>query len=199
MSRSTTGASFGVVLSFIFFSLTVAAHDIAHAAKPGSTMDLSGVTQNWDKKLPNDARFTILTDFNNQAVRDNETGLVWELTPETSPRTWEDAVRTCWLRQVGGRAGWHLPMIEELASLVDPTVPTPPGPALPQGHPFQNVQQTYWSGTMDVRVQFIPTQAWVVRFGGLPFGINAIIGDNDKGTPNFVWCVRGGTHADKYK
>jgi hypothetical protein len=45
--------------------------------KPGSRpADLSGVTQNWDKKLPSDARFTILADFNYQAVRDNETGLV---------------------------------------------------------------------------------------------------------------------------
>ena len=49
------------------------------AAKPGSSpTDLSGVTQNWDKKLPGDSRFTVLPDFNNQAVRDNETGLVWE-------------------------------------------------------------------------------------------------------------------------
>jgi hypothetical protein len=87
----------------------------AHAVKPGTNpTDLSGVTQNWDKKLPNDARFTILADFNNQAVRDNETGLAWEPSPDTSPRTWYDAVRACWLREVGGRMGWHLPTIEEL-------------------------------------------------------------------------------------
>jgi hypothetical protein len=171
----------------------------AHAVKPGSSpADLSTVTQNWDKKLPNDARFTILADFNNQAVRDNETGLVWERTPETSPRTWEDAVRTCWLRQVDGRAGWHLPMIEESASLVDPTVPTP-GPALPPGHPFQNIQQgAYWSATTDVRVEFLPTQAWEVRLD-IPVGVSGIIGDIDKRISRFVWCVRGGTHADKYK
>ena len=55
----------------------------AHAAKPGSSpTDLSGVTQNWDTKLPNDSRFTILPDFNNQAVRDNETGLVWKRFPQ---------------------------------------------------------------------------------------------------------------------
>ena len=168
------------------------------AAKPGSSpTDLSGVTQNWDKKLPGDSRFTVLPDFNNQAVRDNETGLVWERSPETSQRTWEDAVRTCWLRQVGGRAGWHLPLIEELASLVDPTVPTP-GPALPLAHPFQNVQQgAYWSATTDVRVEFLPTQAWEVRLD-IPFGVNAIIGDSGKTSSRFVWCVRGGTHADKY-
>ena len=154
----------------------------------------SGVTQNWDTKLPNDARFTILPDFNNQAVRDNETGLVWERSPSSSTASWYEAVRTCWLRQVSGRAGWHLPMIEELASLVDPTVPTP-GPALPLGHPFQNVQQSaYWSATTDVRVEFLPTQAWEVRLH-IRFGVSGIIGDSS----NFVWCVRGGTNADKYK
>jgi hypothetical protein len=36
---------------------------------------------NWDKNLPSASRFTILHDFNNEAVRDNETGLVWERSP----------------------------------------------------------------------------------------------------------------------
>lgn len=165
----------------------------SYAAKPGSSpTDLSGVTQNWDKKLPNDSRFTVLPDFNNQAVRDNETGLVWERSPSTSPTNWIDGIRTCWLRQVGGRMGWHLPTIEELASLVDPTVPAP-GPGLPTEHPFQNVQQnSYWSTTEDVRPS--SGQAWVVHFQ-LP-GQTADIGTDGSG---FVWCVRGGTNADKYK
>jgi len=96
----------------------------SHAVKPGTApTDLSTVTQNWDKKLPDDARFTVLSDFNNQAVRDNETGLVWERSPSTSQASWYDAVRACWLRQVGGRIGWHLPTIEDLSTLVDPSVP----------------------------------------------------------------------------
>ena len=75
----------------------------AHAAKPGSSpTDLSGVTQNWDTKLPNDSRFTILPDFNNQAVRDNETGLVWERSPSTSQASWYDAIRVCWQRRSEG-------------------------------------------------------------------------------------------------
>jgi hypothetical protein len=89
-------------------------------------------------------------------------------------------------------------MIEELASLVDPTVPTP-GPTLPPGHPFQSVQQgAYWSSTTDVRVEFLPNHAWEVRLD-IPFGVHGIIGDTDKISSRFVWCVRGGTHADKYK
>lgn len=154
--------------------------------------------KSWSNIIPNGAkRFIVLPDFNNQAVLDRETGLVWERSPETSPRMWEDAVRTCWLRQVGGRMGWHLPMIEELASLVDPAIAAP-GPALPIGHPFQNVQSgdlfesAYWSSTTDVRAPFLPTQAWEVRF------FDGTTGDSGKSGARHFWCVRGGTHGDKY-
>jgi hypothetical protein len=41
------------------------------------------VTKNWDKKLPNTLRFTVLTAFGDAAVHDNETGLVLEQSPET--------------------------------------------------------------------------------------------------------------------
>jgi hypothetical protein len=163
-------------------------------APPNKSANTISPTQNWDTVLPGDQRFTILPAFNNQAVRDNETGLVWDRSPSTSQVAWYDAVRLCWLRQVGGRMGWHLPTVEELGSLVDPTIPAP-GPALPAGHPFLNIQpSTYWSTTTDVRVQFIPIQAWVVRFGD-----PGSIGDNGKDTPNYFWCVRGGAHEDKYK
>ena len=154
--------------------------------------------KSWSNIIPNaNRRFVVLPDFNSEAVLDRETGLVWEHSPETTPRTWEDAVRTCWLRKVGGRMAWHLPMIEELASLVDPAIAAP-GPALPPGHPFQNVQtgglfeSAYWSSTTDVRGAFLPTQAWEVRF------FDGTTGDSGKSGTRHLWCVRGGTHADKY-
>jgi hypothetical protein len=182
-----------VIVAIIF----LVAHNASSAPPNKPSGPSSTATQNWDTVLPADQRFTVLPGFNNQAVRDNETGLVWERTPNGT-QAWEDAIRTCWLRQVGGRMGWHLPMIDELASLVDPTIPAP-GPALPPGHPFQNVQSgglfesAYWSSTTDVRSAFLPTQAWEVRF------FDGTTGDSGKSGTRHVWCVRGGTHADKYK
>jgi hypothetical protein len=187
-----------LAIVLISATLVLAAHV---SAENSTTIDQSTQPhlKSWSNVIPNAARrFVVLPDFNNEAVLDRETGLVWERTPEGSTRIWEDAIRTCWLRQVGGRAGWHLPTIEELGSLVDPTIPAP-GPALPLGHPFQNVQPgAYWSSTSDVRVEFVPNQAWEVRFN-IPFGSSGILGDKGKSSLNFVWCSRGGTHADKYK
>jgi hypothetical protein len=47
--------------------------------------------------------------------------------------------------------------------LIDPSV-APPGPTLPLGHPFQNVQSaSYWSATT---IAETPTNAWNVFFNG---------------------------------
>jgi hypothetical protein len=178
--------SISIVLSFAQLGAALAGDLIDPATQPH--------LKSWSNIIPPAKRFVVLADFNNETVLDRETGLVWERSPDQNPRTWYDAVRSCWLRQVGGRMGWHLPTVEELGSLVDPIVP-PPGPALPIGHPFQNIQpSTYWTSTTDVRVPFLPTQAWEVRFGD-----PGQIGDSGKDNLRYVWCVRGGTHADKYK
>ena len=81
----------------------------AHAVKPGSSPnDLCSVTQNWDKKLPNAARFTILTEFDSEAVRDNETGLVWERSLAGGAEiNWASASYTCINKSVAGRKAWR--------------------------------------------------------------------------------------------
>jgi hypothetical protein len=55
------------------------------AAPPVKDDALAGVTQNWDKNLPSDSRFTVLSAFGGAAVRDNNTGLVWEQAPDPTP------------------------------------------------------------------------------------------------------------------
>jgi len=146
-------------------------------------------TLRWDQKLPVRQRFVVLAAFNNEAVLDKETGLVWEKSPQTAEEGWIFAILICANKTVGGRKGWRLPSMPELASLVDPSVT--PGPTLPAGHPFTNVQSAnYWSATSCADD---PSHAWFVEFnnGNVNHDFKVVI-------PRQVWCVRGGMNADQY-
>lgn len=144
----------------------------------------------WDKLLPaddtgdpcNSSRFTCV--LGGAAVRDNTTGLVWELTARVLPVTWAEARLICPGQPVGDVRGWRLPSVHELASLLDPTQAAGDR-LLPPGHPFQNVLTAYWSATTDAAD---PAAGWIVNFG------NGLVGTADKSGPGFVWCVRGGLH-----
>ena len=155
--------------------------------------DHSGLPPAWDKTLPadnpggpcpsNSSRFTCV--MGGAAVRDNETGLVWEQSPSTSLFTWSSAQSHCNALAVSNRIGWRLPTLQELGSLVDRSQSNP---ALPAGHPFSNVQSsTYWSATTFASDA---SSAWTVNFivGGV-FNV-------DKRGTFFVWCVRGGQGVD---
>jgi hypothetical protein len=113
----------------------------------------------------------------------------------TDRRNWDAARNHCIAKNVGGRKGWRLPSIPELASLVDPSVASP-GPTLPPGHPFSNVQSiNYWSATSladSTPLDLDGTFAWSVLF---EFG--RVFSDT-KSSTYFVWCVRGGMNADQY-
>lgn len=56
---------------------------------------------NWDRNIPSASRFTILSEFNNEAVRDNNTGLVWHRTPDATLRGWHDSRVLCTNSLVG--------------------------------------------------------------------------------------------------
>jgi hypothetical protein len=83
------------------FSRIFAKLDHIMAALSDADVDLRGVTQNWDKALPaadpggpcpsGSSRFTCL--FDGAAVRDNQTGLVWEQSPSTVRYTWNVGVK----------------------------------------------------------------------------------------------------------
>jgi len=153
----------------------------------GVPADLPCITQNRNKPLPAAQRFVILPAFNSEAVLDKKTGLVWERSPQTTSARWTVAHRTCIEKNVGGQKGWRLPSLEELTSLVDPSI-APPGPTLPPGHPFLTVQSTvYWSAT---RVDEDARGSWAVHFG-LGGGTTFINWAHSVQS----WCVRDGMDA----
>ena len=167
----------------------VSGGDPAALAQSAGAMDLSGIPPNWDKALPAAQRFVLLTALNNDAVRDNNTGLVWEKSPQTATATWNGARFTCINKNVGGQKGWRLPSIPDLASLIDPSA-APPGPTLPSGHPFHNIQSAgYWSATTSAEDA---SDAWFVYFG------RGFVDHDSKTHTGHTWCVRGSMNAEAY-
>jgi hypothetical protein len=157
---------------------SVMAGSLEPSAPPGPTMKtLDEIPPTWSQKLSAAQRFVIVLD--GAAVLDKETGLVWEKSPDTAQRTWSNAVIDAYGKNVGGRKGWRLPRIEELASLAE----------LPPGHPFQNVQEEftdrYWTSTEDADD---PSSAWCVMF------IDGSLLRRPKANSQFyyLWAVRGG-------
>ena|SRR5436190_20165204 len=149
-------------------------------------------TPSWDQTLAcataaNCPRFIVLTNFNNEAVLDRETGLVWERSPGQT-----DALfNACVQRNVGGRGGWRAPDVQELRSLVDSSQSNP---SLPAGHPFLGVR--FEGG-------FIPDFYWTstqVRNADRLFVVGFSSGFTSNVSPDFpvgirIWCVRGGQGA----
>jgi hypothetical protein len=169
----------------------------ALTATPAQAVDAVGpyyAEPAWDRKMAPVNRFVVLTNWASEAVLDKETGLVWEKSPTTTPtitQNWSAARFTCANKNIGGvgRKGWRLPSMPELASLVDPSVAAP-GPTLPTGHPFLNVQSAfYWSASTFAEN---PSSAWFVNFS------NGVVDFIDKSFSDQVWCVRGSMNADQY-
>jgi hypothetical protein len=171
MPRSTLGL---VTAVFVLWSTTIA------IAKPPS----------WDTTVKSAAaRFKVLPVFKGEAVLDKETGLVWERSPDIGPRDWNSAQFFCMRRNVGNRRGWRLPTIQELVSLLDPSV-TPPYGSLPTGHPFNDnadVDTGYWSANT---YAVDSTRAWISAFNGSGEGTRL------KSGAGRAWCVRGGQGVD---
>ena len=160
---------------------------------PGPTMvSLEKIPSSWYQKLGL-FRFEVVMD--GEAVLDHETNLVWQRNVSESVIVWPLAVSGCRGILIGGRYGWRLPSVEELATLIDVNQSDP---ALPPLHSFTPEGFTgfgqYWTSTT---YTLIPTNAWTVSFEGN----GALATDQDKSvnlTPdaNRVWCVRGGVGLD---
>lgn len=142
----------------------------------------------WDQQIPAAQRFIVLSNWNNEAVLDRETGLVWEKAPSGGATAfeWSFSIDQCTGAITGGRFGWRLPSVEELASLVDPTQTD----GLPPGNPFQGVSgMSFWTATTSA---FRPTNAFFVGFPDLLGFIGP--GTTPKTTSGIHrWCVRSGS------
>lgn len=142
----------------------------------------------WSQTLPAAQRFVEV--LGGAAVLDKETGLIWEKAPDSESdadrKAWHAAQVHCNQRIVGNRKGWRLPTVQELTSLVDPSVS--PSPTLPAGHPFSNVQSyAYWSATTHADES---GAAWFVHFdGSVSPTVFVVVKTFDQ---LFAWCVRGG-------
>lgn len=169
--------------------------------------------RSWDRDIKKaERRFIVLSTLNNEAVLDKETQMVWERTPDNSSKDWYGARNACVRKEVDGKAGWRLPSIQELSSLVDATQNDP---AIKSGHPFLSVNsRAYWSGTKAAMVTSVSSPsdsdqagatgaadvselkeaAWNLDFGtsgAVTFSTPDAINLNTLSANKLTWCVRG--------
>jgi hypothetical protein len=151
-------------------------------------------TPSWDQTMPASTRFIVLANFNSQAVLDRETGLVWQRSPSQTFVAWTLISAACVSAATGGRYGWRLPTVHEMASLVDPAATTVP--PLPAGHPFTNLNpfDTFWTATQQ---QDTPANAAIVGWFQDPSAPVSFIFTSGSRTAAVSrgWCVRGGLQA----
>jgi hypothetical protein len=135
------------------------------------------------------------SDHGDGTVTDNLTGLMWtENANAPGPSTCSPGTGKPWQSALDyvaclnthtylGYTDWHLPNRKELFSLIDLSNFNP---ALPTGHPFQNVHPNdrYWSSTTDPGQA---TYAWFV------FMWDGLVSTDPKDIihPYYVWPVRG--------
>ena len=155
---------------------------------------------------------TRFTDNGDGTVTDNWTRLIWLQDAKCYDDdwgdwlTWEDALtwanelydgcedcggtpdnRDCNLSDGSNPGDWRLPNVNELHSLIDLDEEDP---ALPAGHPFENIQDihwTYWSSTTDTEYRY---KAHVVNMDS-----GSVIERSKEENYSyryFVWPVRGG-------
>ena len=222
----TDGTVLISIIAILFPHGSAWAGSLEPPGSPAPTMrSLEQVTPSWDRILPandgpaggcNSSRFTCV--LGGAAVRDNESGLVWERNPTVDYVSqqpvrqlvrWSAAASACESIVAGGRMGWRLPTMAELTSLVGdvttitsgpaPAIPTPLR-ALPSGHPFQNISnQIFWvAGTLDSFVLSAGSGNTLVEsVRGFIFGnpglsaAGNIIGTSVAAGTGMFWCVRG--------
>ena len=116
-------------------------------------------------------------DNGNDTVTDTTTNLIWLKDANKFVKmTYDDAIETLKNFEDGK---WRLPTVKELITLIDYVQCEP---ALPEGHPFINIQSSgYWSS---ISFAYNTDYAWYVYMwnGGVDY--------SDKDSGHYVWPVR---------
>jgi hypothetical protein len=95
--------------------------------------------RDWGRKFATSERFVVLAQFNNEAVIDKETQLVWMKTSRVANH-YSTAYLLCIMADTGGRHGWRLPTAPEMASLMATAATSMPSVfAIPSGR--------YWTSS----------------------------------------------------
>lgn len=124
-------------------------------------------------------------DVSENTVLDRLTELVWarNASYDQTAVNWEDAwdiVKKMNFKKAFGFDDWRIPHIRELDSLIDLKMHSP---ALPKKHPFENVENFYWSGT---------TSLYETRYAWALYLQDGALGVGFKICPEFfLWPVRG--------
>lgn len=103
-------------------------------------------------------RFTVGAGAKADCITDNLTGLMWVKSPDSTTRTWADALTYANNLTLCGYSDWRLPNINELESLINKGETTPDDWLSNQG--FNNVQSSgYWSSTT---IAYWTGNAWYI-------------------------------------
>jgi len=137
---------FGLFVSAILIVSVNPVFGIAYIpAVPDEKTSLSA--QDGEPDGCNSSRFSCV--MGGEAVLDKQTGLTWARNASIAGKkmSWKDATTFCNTFAISKRQGWRLPSRKQMISLLDTSQSSP---ALPEGHPFQNVGTIgcmYWTST----------------------------------------------------
>ena len=131
-------------------------------------------------------------------VRDNNTGLTWEMkTDDGSDRdkdnkyTWQGALDYCEALDLGGHTDWRLPTVQELTFLANYGEKFPEPAVYKLFFPNTVTDNLYWSSTTDAHE---PKNAWGVYFSD---GHDSWEW-NEKIVSFYVRAVRGGQSSSAF-
>ncbi len=168
---------------------------------PTARIPVTGITSSQSAGDDGDIQWGVTwpaTRFNNNSdgtLTDALTGLMWQQTPSTATRTWENTLTYVDTVATAGHTDWRLPNVNELSSLLNAN--TYDSESWLEGFGFINIQEDYyWSSTT-----FAPDNdyAWGVDFGPGSMGTGCIQDLRKTGEPRPIigglilfraWCVR---------